>query len=236
MSMVDWDRIKSQLFDPENLSVREIAAMHGISDTAIRKWMKKQGIERDLSAEVKKRTQAKVLGIRPPAPVKVTAAMDILQTVEDQLAHEDEVVEAAAEQAAEALLTHQAMLTEAKQACMGMLRHIRAGVENAMGTAPVAASPAPAPDVASTSTTPPEAPASPLAYVKSLKDVAAVMVTVIELERKTYNIADVAPPEPPKKDGVDSPAIEKLKAAHARLVELAAGPARSASDAGPSPA
>ncbi len=55
----DWERIESQ-FRAGSMSTREIAAQHGLSETAIRKRAKRDGWERDLSEKVKAKADALV--------------------------------------------------------------------------------------------------------------------------------------------------------------------------------
>ena len=56
----DWDAIETDL-TTTTMSIRAIARKHNISDTAIRKYIKKEGIERDLSLKVKAAVRNKLL-------------------------------------------------------------------------------------------------------------------------------------------------------------------------------
>lgn len=71
------------------MSVRQIAAAHGISDTLIRKRVKKEGWERDLSREVRNEVRAKL------------AKADAVQGATDLA-----IVQAAAEKAARVIQDH----------------------------------------------------------------------------------------------------------------------------------
>jgi len=56
----DWDAIETDLTTTV-MSIRPIGRKHNISDTAIRKYIKKGGIERDLSLKVKAAVRNKLV-------------------------------------------------------------------------------------------------------------------------------------------------------------------------------
>lgn len=69
MAKYDWEKIEKE-YRAGQLSIREIANTHGCSEGAIRKRMKKLGVERDLSAKVaaKVRSEAVRTEVRTAHP------------------------------------------------------------------------------------------------------------------------------------------------------------------------
>lgn len=52
----DWEAIERD-YRAGSLSLREIAKQHGVTDGAIRKWAKKNGVERDLTEKVRQKVR-----------------------------------------------------------------------------------------------------------------------------------------------------------------------------------
>lgn len=57
---IDWEKIEAA-YRAGRLSLREIGAEYGCSDTAIRKKAKKEGWERDLSSKIESKVRAKLV-------------------------------------------------------------------------------------------------------------------------------------------------------------------------------
>jgi len=91
----DWEAIENDLLTT-TLSIRAIARKHNISDTAIRKYIKKEGIERDLSLKVKAAVRYKLL--RNPVRKKTQVRTKTKSKVQTKKPTEKEIVEAAAEE------------------------------------------------------------------------------------------------------------------------------------------
>jgi len=89
----DWEAIENDL-TTTTISIRAIGRKHGISDTAIRKHIKKNGIQRDLTLKVKAATRNKLVR----NPVRKTTKVRIDPKNQLQTKTEKEIVEAAAEQ------------------------------------------------------------------------------------------------------------------------------------------
>jgi hypothetical protein len=206
----DWAAIELA-FRSSKIALRKLADEFGVTEGAIRKRAKRFAWTRELIPRINERTKEKVLD-----PTSVPGYK--LETAEEQLEQEEAFIEQAANRAAAVLLTHQALLTEAKQAAMGMVQHILRQVkESGLPTVMLDDN---GKVVIGKDGQPVEAVLGPLAYVKPLKEVAQTMAIIVDLERKTYNIGDTPPPPPPP-DGAKSPAIERINALHARLVDLA---------------
>jgi hypothetical protein len=99
---VDWERIEGQ-YRAGVLSLREIAAMHDISDTAIRKHAKAKGWERDLSAKIKAKADALVRSALVRSEVRSA-----------NQPNERTIIEANAESLAALQLTHNAHVKKAR--------------------------------------------------------------------------------------------------------------------------
>jgi hypothetical protein len=76
---IDWEAVE-RAYRAGMLSLREIAAQHGLSDTAIRKRAKRDGWARDLTAKVRERVRSQLVRI------------------ETETANENELVDEAANQ------------------------------------------------------------------------------------------------------------------------------------------
>lgn len=103
------------------MSVRQIAAAHGISDTLIRKRVKKEGWERDLSREVRSEVRAKL------------AKADAVQGATDLA-----IVQAAAEKAARVIQDHRDLANKLRGAVVTLVDQLidhstrRAEIEEAI--------------------------------------------------------------------------------------------------------
>ncbi|MBD2819526.1 hypothetical protein ID852_02195 [Xenorhabdus sp. 42] len=80
MAKSDWEAIELA-YRAGSLSIREIAAKYGISDTAIRKRANSQGWQRDLTDKVKKATRTKLVR----SEVRTTGSQSEVRTNEDSV-------------------------------------------------------------------------------------------------------------------------------------------------------
>lgn len=103
---IDWDSIERE-YRAGQLSTREIAREHDVSDAAVRKKAKALGWERDLSQEVKTRVKAKV------------ARQEVLDSDEDEA-----IVEKAAQRGADVIALHKTSIGTGRQLVDGMLREL----------------------------------------------------------------------------------------------------------------
>lgn len=104
------------------LSVREIAANHGISHTAIQKWAKSEGWERDLSAKIK--AKAETLVAKHEVATLVAT---------EKMATERQVIDAGAAAIMQVRLSHRADIRRSRAIVMSMLDELEltCGPENA---------------------------------------------------------------------------------------------------------
>lgn len=100
----DWEAIERE-YRAGQLSIREIASQHGISDTAIRKKAKAKGWARDLTEQVQKRVRSET--------VRKTVRETDVQTAEK--ADDDEIIEAAAKRGAQVIDTHRTDIRTGRQ-------------------------------------------------------------------------------------------------------------------------
>ncbi len=95
----DWEAIENDLLTTTR-TVSAIARKHGLSETAIRKYIKKESIERDLSLKVKAAVRNKL--VRDPVRKKKQVRDKLKSKIEPQTKPkkqtEKEIVEAAAEE------------------------------------------------------------------------------------------------------------------------------------------
>lgn len=104
------------------LSVREIAATHGISHTAIQKWAKSEGWERDLSAKIK--AKAETLVAKHEVATLVAT---------EKAATEKQVIDAGAAAIVQVRLSHRTDIRRSRAIVMSMLDELEltCGPENA---------------------------------------------------------------------------------------------------------
>lgn len=84
---LDWEGIERE-YRAGQLSIREIASQHGCSDAAIRKRMKRDGIERDLSKRVAEKVRTRLVR----AELRTSDPLTEKETVEEAAARVVEVV------------------------------------------------------------------------------------------------------------------------------------------------
>ncbi|MDX7989455.1 hypothetical protein FE392_19575 [Xenorhabdus sp. 12] len=100
MAKPDWEAIESA-YRAGSLSIREIAAKHGVSDTAVRKRANVHGWQRDLTDKVKKATRTKLVR----SEVRAAGSQSEVRTEED-------IIEQAASEAADVVLGHRTDLAD----------------------------------------------------------------------------------------------------------------------------
>lgn len=109
----DWETIGRQ-WRANALSGRAIADKHGISESGLRKQMKKMGIERDLGEEVRKSARAQ-----------------LVRTKVEGEQNEREIVEAAASEQVEIIRTHQKAIGRGQEVCEAIMESLSARLANA---------------------------------------------------------------------------------------------------------
>jgi len=92
-SDIDWEQVE-RLYIAGQLTIRQIADKCGISDSQVRAKAKAQGWERNLSKQIKARTQAKIAAIDTDAIVEKSAeesAQKSAQQIKDSIEQASDV-------------------------------------------------------------------------------------------------------------------------------------------------
>lgn len=105
----DWERIEAE-YRAGVLSIREVAAQHGITDTAIRKRAARDGWARDLSKRIQDKAEALVRTAEVRSQVRTESANS------DRL-----IVEANAEVIANIRLSHRKDISRSRTLAMALL-------------------------------------------------------------------------------------------------------------------
>jgi hypothetical protein len=114
----DWERIEAD-YRAGLLSVREIAATHGITEGAIRKRAKRDDWQRDLSKRIQDKAEALVRTAEVRRPVRT------------ETAHSDRaIVEANAEVIAGIRLAHRKDIARSRRLAMAMLDELEVVTDN----------------------------------------------------------------------------------------------------------
>lgn len=108
----DWERIE-QDYRAGVLSIREIAAQHSITDTAIRKRAKLQGWERDIAAKAQAKADSLVRRAEVRTQVRTEAAIS-----------ERELIEATAQVIADVRMRHRGDIGRAMRLSMMLLAEL----------------------------------------------------------------------------------------------------------------
>jgi len=115
----DWERIETE-YRAGVLSVREIAATHSISHTAINKRAKAEGWERDLQAKIQAKAEALVSKREVSSQVSTETA-----------ATERQVIEANAMRIADVRLAHRSDIRRNRELTTKLLQELEGQTENA---------------------------------------------------------------------------------------------------------
>lgn len=110
---LDWEAIERE-FRAGVLSIREIGAKHGCSDTAIRKRAKKDGWKRSLADKVRQRVREKM----------------VRSEVCEPSASDEEVIEAAANRGFEVQQIHRRDIREAQVVLSSLTKQLAEYIEN----------------------------------------------------------------------------------------------------------
>lgn len=108
----DWERIEAD-YRAGILSVREIAASQGITDTAIRKRAKRDGWQRDLAKRIQDKADALVRTAEVRTQVRTESAIP-----------ERELVEANAEAIARIRMAHRSDIARSRKLAMSLLEEL----------------------------------------------------------------------------------------------------------------
>ena len=182
--LIDWERIEAQ-YRAGVQSVREIAAEHGISHTAINKRAKAGEWPRDLKAKVQARADALVSKALVSAEV----------SSESKLETERQTVEVEAQVQARIRLEHRSSIARCRSLVIGLLAEIEDQTESGAEYR----------KLAEMMEQPDDSGRDKLAEqyhkvigltgrVKNLKDLTDALKNLIALERQAFALDDLPPP------------------------------------------
>lgn len=178
----DWERIESD-YRAGLLSVREIASANHVSHTAIAKRAKAYGWERDLSAAIKAKAEAKV------------SRMEVSEEVaKNRLVTDKAIIEANADVIANIRLTHRKDISRARALALKMLGELESQTDNALSYEELAEAIADDDEAGVVRRREIFAKLSTSASrVDSLKKLTETMHRLIVLERDAYGITETQP-------------------------------------------
>lgn len=212
-SEADWEAVE-RAYRAGVLSIREIAAQHGLSDTAIRKRAKKEAWARDLTARVREqvraelvRTEVRTQGANPEteAAIVAEAAAPVIVLVRE---HRKEIKNLRA--MGETLLEQLEAAAGNRDALEALIIEDTAAADDpdASKGAQAAAAARRAAMLKAVSLP---------SHASILKDLATVMKSVVPLERQAFNVD-----EPESPDDAAAVVPSALSALTAKLDALAA--------------
>lgn len=199
---IDWRRVQADL-RTTNIPVRQLARLHNCSEGAIRKWMReKKFVRAAVQDPDQKRTEYAIDKVKKIVAGKKEANYQVVQSLYERLELEQVDISRIAERNSAVLATHAQMAESAKQSVMGLLAIIKENVDKASANK--------------------EGAIDALVFIRPLKDATEAAMKIVEIERRTFNILDIAPVKAIETEK-DNMAIDKIKAVHARLEQIAAG-------------
>ncbi len=190
----DWESIE-RLYRAGVLSIREIAKIHEVSDTAIRKKAKELGWERDLTAKV----QAKARDELVRASVRTALTRENLRTERD-------IIEEAALTVVAVVREHRSGIATARRIVAVRSGQLlaAAGQRDALE---VLIEEETAADASSDRRNKLYKAISLPSHATTARDLSMAMKNLIALERQAFNVPDVTPDDPPA--GGDGNALAK---------------------------
>lgn len=206
----DWERVELE-YRAGLLSLREIAANHGVSHVAIAKKAKKENWERDLGRKIAAKAEALV---NKALVNKVVTA--------EKLVTETRLVEASAQVIADIRIGHRTDIARARTLAMKLLSELEVQTDNidlieqmekAMAGAKVSSTGMMQAFQRITSTS---------GRIDSAKKLAEAMRVLVTMEREAYGIAEPTKVDHTSSDGSMSPkpSIDASKLSDAALKEL----------------
>ena len=185
MAKPDWEAIESA-YRAGLLSLREIAAQHGISDTAIRKRAKKDGWTRDLAAKIQ--SKADDLVRRREVRTQVRTETSIT---------ERELIEATAETIARVRMEHRGDITRARRLANMLIDELEIGTSSVADFEKLGELMHSPDDKGQDKLNEIDHKGISLpSRVKSVKELIESLKNLVGLERQAYNIDDGKEPVP----------------------------------------
>lgn len=190
----DWEKVELE-YRGGLLSLREIAATHGVSHVAIAKRAKREGWERDLEAKIKAKADALV----------TKAEVNKIVTAE-KLVTEKLLVDSSAQVIANIRIGHRTDIARARQLAVKLLDELEDQTDNldlverletAMANANINAAGLSQAFQKVTSTA---------ARIDSMKKLAEAMRVLVSMEREAYGIVELTKVDHTSSDGTMSPA------------------------------
>ncbi|MFC0708985.1 hypothetical protein [Azorhizophilus paspali] len=183
----DWEAIE-RAYRAGQLSVRAIAAQHGINEKSIRNRAAAGGWQRDLAERVRKEVRNKLVrspqsAVRNPLRASAECGLDA------------QIVEEAAEEGAQVVRTHRRDIRKASDIAELLMNDMRVAIQNREAICATIEA----------ETEPGMRQASMLAAVslpsnaKTLFQLSAAMKNLQILERQAYNLDDESPPDEKQK-------------------------------------
>lgn len=200
----DWEAIE-QHYRAGVLSIREVAAMHGVSDTAIRKKAKELGWERDLTAKVQEKARAELVR----GEVRSSHARDDVRT-------EREIVEQAALTVVTVVREHRKAIATGRDIVAVLTAQLlsAAGQRDALEQLIEIETQA---DASSDRRNKLYKAISLPSHASTARDLSLAMKNLIALERQAFNVPDVGEDPPP-----NEPEAGTMKAVTDGFAELRA--------------
>lgn len=179
----DWELIES-LYRAGVLSVREIAASHGTSHTAINKRAKAHGWERDLKAKIKARADALV----SKAEVSKKVSTETLAT-------EKAIVEGNAQVVADIRMSHRRDISRSRRLCIKLLEELEGATDERATIQEIIAQLKDGEDADTAMLDLASKMMSLPNRTKIMKEIAEALRVLIALERQAYGIDDATAEE-----------------------------------------
>lgn len=182
----DWEKIERE-FRAGQLSIREIGAQYGPSDTAIRKRAKAEGWSRDLSDEVRQRTKAKLVR----GEVRTESGGSQFS--------DEEIAEQAAERAVEVVQLHRRDIKAGRETVRTMLDELTSACVNQDVLEEVLQQQLDEEDASPQRRLAVERMMSLQGRAQTAQSLTNSLKTLITLERQAFNIDD----QPKEQDSLD---------------------------------
>ncbi|POF89650.1 hypothetical protein [Pseudomonas putida] len=178
----DWERIE-QLYRAGLLSVREIAASHGITHGAINKRAKRDGWVRDLKAKIKAKADA-----------LVSKSLVSTQVSKEQLATERSIVDSNAQVIADVRIAHRTDIGRSRKLAIKLLDELEGLTDNRDLFAELG-------DLMRSEDDKGQDKRNDLyqkiidlpSRTKTMKDLAETLRVLVALEREAYNVGEDQP-------------------------------------------
>lgn len=220
----DWEAIERD-YRAGVLTLRAIAAAHGITEGAIRKRAKRDGWSRDLSAKVQQAVRNELVRV----PVRTHDPRT-----------EKEIVDGAAAAVVSLIREHRADLKEGRELAATLMEQLRMAAGNrdallALVEEAVEEMPQGTPVQKAKAETARKAMLAAISlptHIGCLKDLANALKVLIPLERQAFNVDQGGPEDAPADDAPPA-SVAALEAFEARLTEIASARAAATKPATP---